>query len=265
MKRAFVIGHPIKHSRSPLIHRPLAGALWHRGQLRGHRCRAEDLPGFFERLRAANSPAATSPSRTRSRSSRSATASIPLAEHLGAVNTLAPREQPATSSSAAAIPTSMAFSAISTSARRAGMRTSTRRSCWAPGARLGPSPQRSISGHAARSMSSIAAWNGPRRSPPNWAAVPGRCARRLCQRWPQALASWSTPPRSACTAPAFEGLALDLLPATALVTDIVYVPLDNAAPRRRARPGSAHRRWPRHAAASGRAGLRGLVRRRGPR
>ena len=57
-------------------------------------------------------------------------------------------------------------------------------------------------------------------------------------------------------------LALDRLPNTALVNDIVYAPLETRAARGRQGARQPDGRRARHAAASGAAGLRRLVRRR---
>ena len=59
----------------------------------------------------------------------------------------------------------------------------------------------------------------------------------------------------------FERLALDRLPKSALVTDIVYTPLETPLLAARAAAEPHDRRWPRHAAAPGGAGVRGVVRR----
>lgn len=52
MKRAFVIGHPIVHSRSPLIHGTWIKQHAISGTYEAIDVTPEDLPGFIERLRA---------------------------------------------------------------------------------------------------------------------------------------------------------------------------------------------------------------------
>ena len=52
MKRAFVIGHPIKHSRLPLIHRHWLDRYGVAGSYDAIEVLPEDLPGFFGRLRS---------------------------------------------------------------------------------------------------------------------------------------------------------------------------------------------------------------------
>jgi hypothetical protein len=71
----------------------------------------------------------------------------------------------------------------------------------------------------------------------------------------------STPPRSAWWGRTEFRVPLDGLSPDAVVTDLVYTPLDTRLPRPGARDRMPHRRRSRHAAASGRAGLRALVRR----
>ena len=51
MKRAFVIGHPIKHSRSPLIHGTWIEAYGVNGSYEAIDVAPADLPAFVQRLR----------------------------------------------------------------------------------------------------------------------------------------------------------------------------------------------------------------------
>ena len=89
MTKAFVVGHPIKHSRSPLIH--------------GHWLKEYGLDGSYERIDVAPVdfgdflsgfrehaalPAATSPSRTRRRPLPASTAGRRGPSGVKAVNTL---------------------------------------------------------------------------------------------------------------------------------------------------------------------------------
>lgn len=52
MKKAFVIGHPIKHSRSPLIHGHWLKHYGIAGSYEAIDVAPEDLPGFLDRIRA---------------------------------------------------------------------------------------------------------------------------------------------------------------------------------------------------------------------
>lgn len=52
MKRAFVLGHPIKHSRSPAIHRHWLAAYGIAGSYEAIDVAPEAMPAFFDRIRA---------------------------------------------------------------------------------------------------------------------------------------------------------------------------------------------------------------------
>ena len=88
VKRAFVIGHPIAHSRSPLIHNHWLKTYGIAGSYEAIDVAPDDLPGFFDRLRAGEFIGGNVTIPHKEMAFALADALDPLAETIGAVNTL---------------------------------------------------------------------------------------------------------------------------------------------------------------------------------
>ncbi len=92
MKRAFVIGHPIAHSRSPLIHNYWLRTYGIAGSYEPFDVTPEELPDFFERVKA-NEFAGGNVTIPHKEMAFSLSDELdPLAEQIGAVNTLIVRD-----------------------------------------------------------------------------------------------------------------------------------------------------------------------------
>ena len=88
MKRAFVIGHPIKHSRSPLIHGTWIEAYGVDGSYEAIDVAPADLPAFVQRLRDGEFAGGNVTIPHKEEVCRLVTRLDPAAEQIGAVNTL---------------------------------------------------------------------------------------------------------------------------------------------------------------------------------
>lgn len=88
MKRAFVIGHPITHSRSPLIHNSWIRAYGIDGSYEAIDVVPEALPGLFERLRAGEFVGGNVTIPHKEAVFALCDSVDPLARRIGAVNTL---------------------------------------------------------------------------------------------------------------------------------------------------------------------------------
>jgi shikimate dehydrogenase len=88
VKRAFVIGHPIAHSRSPLIHRTWLEKHAIAGSYEAIDVRPERLPEFFERLRAGDYVGGNVTIPLKQDVAALCDTVDPLARTIGAVNTL---------------------------------------------------------------------------------------------------------------------------------------------------------------------------------
>ena len=168
--------------------------------------------------------------------------------------------------SKAATPMSSASARTCASRRRTGTRRRGRRWCSAPAARPGRWSQRCPTAGVRRSAWSTARATAPKPWPANSPSrarrspsTRGRRAPRRCA----APASSSTPPASAWTGEPPLDLALDALPPRGGGHRHRLCAAGNRAARGRAGAGQPYRRRARHAAASGPAGFRGVVRRRG--
>ncbi len=91
MKRAFVIGHPIAHSRSPLIHGYWLKAYGIEGSYEAIDVTPDDLPGFFDRLRGGEFAGGNVTLPHKEMAFALADELDPQAEIIGAVNTLVAR------------------------------------------------------------------------------------------------------------------------------------------------------------------------------
>lgn len=88
VKKAFVIGHPIKHSRSPLIHGTWLKAYGVEGSYEPFDVAPEDLPGFVERLRQGEFAGGNVTIPLKEQVFGLCDSVDPLAQTIGAVNTL---------------------------------------------------------------------------------------------------------------------------------------------------------------------------------
>ena len=88
MKRAFVIGHPIAHSRSPLIHGHWIAQYGIEGSYEAIDVAPDALPAFFERLAAGEFVGGNVTIPHKERVYALVDQLDPLAEEIGAVNTL---------------------------------------------------------------------------------------------------------------------------------------------------------------------------------
>jgi shikimate dehydrogenase len=91
VKRAFVIGHPIAHSRSPLIHGHWIKTHGVDGSYEAIDVAPEDLPGFFDRVRAGEFAGGNVTIPHKEAAFAFADELDPLAETIGAANTLVHR------------------------------------------------------------------------------------------------------------------------------------------------------------------------------
>lgn len=92
MKRAFVIGHPIAHTRSPLIHRYWLKAYGIDGSYEPIDVAPAALPAFFERLRGGEFAGGNVTIPHKETAFSLSDSVDPLAEEIGAVNTLVVRD-----------------------------------------------------------------------------------------------------------------------------------------------------------------------------
>ena len=88
MKRAFVIGHPIKHSRSPLIHGSWISAYGVDGSYEAIDVAPADLPAFVQRLRDGEFVGGNVTIPHKEEVFALCDSVDPLAQKIGAVNTL---------------------------------------------------------------------------------------------------------------------------------------------------------------------------------
>lgn len=88
MKRAFVIGHPIKHSRSPLIHGTWIFAYGIDGSYEAIDVAPAELPAFVERVRSGEFAGGNVTIPHKEEVFALCDSVDPLAERIGAVNTL---------------------------------------------------------------------------------------------------------------------------------------------------------------------------------
>ncbi|MEO6396323.1 MAG: shikimate dehydrogenase [Devosia sp.] len=88
MKRAFVIGHPIAHSRSPASHRYWLRTYGIEGRYEAIDLAPEALPGFFDRLRSGEFAGGNVTIPHKEIAHKLADTLDPLAARIGAVNTL---------------------------------------------------------------------------------------------------------------------------------------------------------------------------------
>ena len=257
--RAGVCGWPIAHSRSPLIHGYWLKRSASRAPTSGSPCRRRNSPLSPPRSAATASSAPTSPCRTRRPPSPPATGSPRTRERSGAVNTLWREDG----------------RAVRRQHRRRGLPRQSRRR-RAGLARAAATAVVLGAGGAARAIvyapararrsSAIAIVNRTldARRGAGRAIRPRDDARRpgaSCRSGSTAPTCSSTRRRSAW--PGQPPLDIDLEPmkARAVVADIVYIPLRDAADRGGAAARSDGRRGFGHVVASGRARLRALVRR----
>ena len=258
---ACVIGYPVSHSRSPLIH----GFWLAEHGIDGAYERAEVAPEDLARLRRAI---------CRRDGLVGANVTVPhkeaafrLAERRGPGRAGAGRREHAVARGRPpeGANTDVAGFLANLDAGAPGWDRRPRpcRRSSAPAARRAPCSTAVIErGAAARSASSTARRTGAEDLARDARAPRVRpAARRDAAGGSPGPACSSTRPRSAWPASRRSTSTSTRLAATPLVTDIVYVPLETDLLRRRARARQPHGRRPRHAAAPGRAGLRALVRR----
>lgn len=92
VKRAFVIGHPVAHSRSPMIHNHWLKTYGITGSYEPIDVAPDDLPQFFDRLRAGDFAGGNVTIPHKEMAFALADELDPLAEAIGAVNTLVVRD-----------------------------------------------------------------------------------------------------------------------------------------------------------------------------
>lgn len=92
VKKAFVIGHPIKHSRSPLIHGSWIAAHGIEGSYEAIDVAPEDLPGFIDRLRQGEFAGGNVTIPHKEQVFGLCDSVDPLAQTIAAVNTLVARD-----------------------------------------------------------------------------------------------------------------------------------------------------------------------------
>ena len=263
-RKAFVVGHPIKHSRSPAHPRLLAERVRARRLLRA---RSTWRPHGFR-------PPFCSPSRRRGFAGGNVT--IPHKEAAFA----AVRSQTDRAPSACEAVNTLWFEdgvlwgdntdvpgfLANLDQTRPGWDDAGRtlRSCSAPAARRGPS---SRACRSARSRDRASLNRTLARAARRWRATSASAVRRsrpslggLRPCLPGADLLVNTTSLGMAGQPPLD-LDLAAPRRDAVVTDIVYVPLETPLLAAAARARPAHRRRPRHAAAPGGAGLRALVRR----
>ncbi|HVW94301.1 MAG TPA: shikimate dehydrogenase [Devosia sp.] len=94
MKRAFVLGHPIKHSRSPLIHGHWLERYGIVGSYEAIDVAPEDMPGFFDRIRAREFVGGNVTVPLKEIAFALSDVRDPATAHIGAFNTLAAFDRP---------------------------------------------------------------------------------------------------------------------------------------------------------------------------
>lgn len=221
MKKAFIIGHPISHSRSPLIHGTWLRTHGVDGSYEAIDVAPEDLPGFIERLRSGEFVGGNVTVPHKEAMFALCDSVDPLARTIGAVNTLVVRQGRVHGFNTdylgflgnldqnapqwdAGLETAIVLGAGGAS--RAILAALMQR-----GVRIIHLLNRSLNKAAA-----LAAEFGSAIHPGGLAAFSGLAADAGLVVNASSVGLHGT---------RFEGLDLSLLPKTALVTDIVYVPL----------------------------------------
>jgi shikimate dehydrogenase len=226
VKRAFVIGHPIKHSRSPLIHRHWLDRYGIAGSYDAIEVLPGELPGFFERLRAGEFTGGNVTLPHKEQAFALCDERDPATEHLGAFNTL----------STSGTPGHIVIRGTNTDLYGFLANLDQRAPGWDEGLDeaivLG-------AGGAARAVAAAidlrarGAVHVLNRGVERAEALSRELGGKLQAGALDTFASLA--PRAGLVVNTttlgmhgthFEGLALDRLPATALVTDIVYTPLE---------------------------------------
>ncbi len=223
VKTAFVIGHPIKHSRSPLIHGSWIARYGFEASYAPFDVAPEELGRFVERIRLGEFVGGNVTIPHKEAVFALCDEVDPLARTIGAVNTLV-RTVDDTD-----LRLQHRLHGLSGQSRpeRAGLGSWgwSAPSCSAPVARRGPSSWRCASGAEGDRAAQPHAAKRPRR----WRA---RSAGRSCrvrspttQKYAGEAGLLVNTTSIGMHDTRFDNLDLTLLPRTALVTDIVYVPL----------------------------------------
>lgn len=226
MKRAFVIGHPIKHSRSPLIHRHWLDQYGIEGSYDAIEVAPAGLPAFFDRIRAGELIGGNVTLPHKERAFALVDTRDRQTEHLGAFNTLSTARS------------SKGILIHGTNTDLYGFLANLDQR--APGWDEGLSEAIVLgAGGAARAVAAALDLraSGPvhvlNRSSDRAVALVAALGGKLVARSLDAFADLA--PRAGLVVNTttlgmhgtrFDGLALDRLPRTALVTDIVYTPLE---------------------------------------
>ena len=220
---ACVIGWPVKHSRSPVIHR-----FWLRQYgIDGDYVIQPVEPERIEAFLAGFAEAGFVGGNVTVPHKEAAFAAVDEVEaaaprHRRGQHDLARRRTTASAPS----PTASVSSPISTKARPAGTAGRGRRWCSAPAARRGRSSGRCWRAASRRSTSSTAPPAGPRRLPPISGRPCGRQHGTRCPACSRRAVSSSTRRRSAWRGSRRSTSTLRRSATDCLVTDLVYVPLE---------------------------------------
>ena len=258
MKRACVIGWPIEHSRSPLIH--------------GYWLKQYGIDGAYTKEAGAAGGGARLPALARGaglrRLQRDGAAQGDRVHAGRRARCFGPRGQAAQYLVARGWKAARRqhrhlrlHDAISITRCRTGKPMTVRCACSAPAVPRAPSSTGFSRRAATRCAFSTARGSGPSRSP----RLSGRASRRstgtTAATGRATHACWSTRPALGMKG----GGSLDMdfagFNEDCVVSDIVYVPLETQLLAQARAHGLRDCRWPRHAAASGGAGLREMVRR----
>lgn len=226
MKRAFVIGHPIGHSRSPLIHGHWLKTYGIDGSYTPYDVTPEDLPGFLDRIRSGEFVGGNVTVPHKEDVFRLVAHRDPETAHLGAFNTLVGRPGPDGISIAGSNTDLYGF--LANLDQRApgwseGMENAIVLGAGGAARAVVAALAQRVSGTVhvlnrtlARAEALIADLGGENLS------AHGLDAFAALAPTAGVLVNTTT---IGMHGTGFEGLGLDRLPKTALVTDIVYVPL----------------------------------------
>jgi shikimate dehydrogenase len=222
VKRAFVIGHPIAHSRSPLIHGHWLERYGIAGSYEKIDVAPAALPAFLDRLRAGDFVGGNVTVPHKEAAFALADVRDPAVAHIGAMNTLTVHN-----GLIHATNTDLYGFLANLDAAEPG---------WSEGLEsavvlgAGGAARAIVAALASRNIAEVHILNrSPERARELAAALPGDIAGHGLDQFAALVPGAGLVVNTTTIGmhgSSFEGLALELLPAGALVTDIVYTPLE---------------------------------------